>query len=738
MSLLIRAMVWFGQRWRPAGGWLLWIVTVSAAIWPAWALGSTGWVRKSTVPLIETALLAVLLAWAVMSRAGNGRLRGVLMAAGAYPVLLTGIARVWPPFRLLLDALVNSATWLLSAGEIGAPARAWAAWADVLSLRVLVFHSELATWAAALRGGQPTSGRVALLTLFGLLIYANACWVVWTVRETDDGGLAGLPGIFIVGWNVYWAGEGVGWLMGVLALAALLSTAAHYAHLETGWLQRRMDYSDQLRLDFAAAGIGMALLLAATTPLVTVMTSPHLYTRVRGFLARPWARVETETARLFPDVARPARSPLGRSTEATMPRARKLGASPQLLDTLVLTVRPRGGPLPPQAYFFALAYDVYTGSGWTQSPWQIQALAAGEEWQGPVGQQRVLVEHTVILKQPTRDVYAAGVPLAVDRPSEALAFADKDLLGIRLRSAATTYTVVAALPSVDEARLRTAGTVYPNWITVHYLQVPESVPARVRQLAREITKDAYSPYDKARAIEAYLRRIPYSLNVPLPPPGRDVVDWFLFDLRQGYCDYYATAFVVLARLNGIPARIAIGYAQGTWLPDSGTYRVTEREAHTWPEVYFPGYGWIPFEPTASRQIVRWPETAAPRSSQRPATWQETLAAFRGWAVARWRMAWLRRLGRTLVILGGILIAGGLLWWMYWLWRVPKPARAYAQLLWFARRLGVRWQPGWTPLEFEKVMRARLSELPIPPSWQEKATTRVETAVARYVRWQFGM
>lgn len=737
MNLLIQAVRWLARRWQPAGGWGLWFTVMVAALWPAWALGRTAWIRGSTLPLTETALLAAMVAWALFSWARDGRLRGVLLALSAYPVLLVGIARAWPPFRLLMNALVHTVTWAISGGQVGHPVRAWAAWADVLVLRVLVFHGELSTWLAAVRGGTVTGGRTALLTLFGLLVYANACWVVESVRGRNDGVRAAVPGLFITGWNMYWAGEGVGWPAGMLALAVLLSTTAHYAHLEGRWQRRKMDFSDQLRLDFAVVGVGVALAAIVMTPVITTLTSPHLYTRVRGFLARPWARVETETARLFPDVERPARSPLGRSTAATMPRARKLGASPQLLDTLVMRVRPREGPLPPHAYFFGLAYDVYTGSGWMQSPWQVDGLAAGEEWAGPVGRERLLVEHTITLASPTREVYAAGVPVAVDRPADALTFAGKDLLGMRLKQSASTYTVMGAVPAVDEERLRTAGTAYPNWITVHYLQVPESVPARVRRLAREITRRAYSPYDKARAIEAHLRQIPYSLDVPVPPPDRDVVDWFLFDLRRGYCDYYATAFVVLARLNGLPARLAVGYAQGAWAEKGGEYRITEREAHSWPEVYFPGYGWIPFEPTASREIPRWPEISTARPPHRLATWQETLTAFRAWAAARWRAVLLYRVARAVLILILAVLGAILLWWGYWLWRVPRPARAYAQLLWLARRLGVRWQPGWTPLEFEEAVLSRLAQLPVPAAWQKRASLFVGSAVRAYIQWQFG-
>jgi hypothetical protein len=133
--------------------------------------------------------------------------------------------------------------------------------------------------------------------------------------------------------------------------------------------------------------------------------------------------------------------------------------------------------------------------------------------------------------------------------------------------------------------------------------LPDTITGRTRQLAAELTAGRDTPYVKAQAIEAYLRQYEYDLAVPEPPNTvTDVADYFLFDLRRGYCDYYSTAFAVLARLAGLPTRFATGYAVGSWDPteQEQVWIITEAEAHSWPEVYFPDYGWIPFEPTAGR------------------------------------------------------------------------------------------------------------------------------------------
>src|SRR5207249_7066465 len=100
----------------------------------------------------------------------------------------------------------------------------------------------------------------------------------------------------------------------------------------------------------------------------------------------------------------------------------------------------------------------------------------------------------------------------------------------------------------------------PSWVADRYLDLPSSVPDRVRRKAREVTRGAGpSSYEKAAAIEKYLRTFPNDYNVPTTPSGRDTVDYFLFDLQRGYFDYHASAMAVMLRSLGIPARVATGY-----------------------------------------------------------------------------------------------------------------------------------------------------------------------------------
>jgi hypothetical protein len=109
--------------------------------------------------------------------------------------------------------------------------------------------------------------------------------------------------------------------------------------------------------------------------------------------------------------------------------------------------------------------------------------------------------------------------------------------------------------------------------------------------------------DESRAIEAYLREnYEYSTSIGQPPQGRDRVAWFLFENKRGYCEYYASAMIVMLRSLDVPARFAAGYAPGSYDAKEKQFVVRESAAHAWPEVYFPGYGWIQFEPTPSQPV----------------------------------------------------------------------------------------------------------------------------------------
>ncbi|PTY77995.1 hypothetical protein B5V89_12360 [Heyndrickxia sporothermodurans] len=137
-----------------------------------------------------------------------------------------------------------------------------------------------------------------------------------------------------------------------------------------------------------------------------------------------------------------------------------------------------------------------------------------------------------------------------------------------------------------------------------YIQLPEKFPKRVKDLAEELTKDKTNWYDKTKAIEGYLQSGKYKYdkkNVGIPKENQDYVDQFLFETLRGYCDNFSTSMVTMLRSIGIPSRWVKGYSSGEYQGSEGVsqniYKVTNNNAHSWVEVFFPNVGWVPFEPT---------------------------------------------------------------------------------------------------------------------------------------------
>jgi len=163
--------------------------------------------------------------------------------------------------------------------------------------------------------------------------------------------------------------------------------------------------------------------------------------------------------------------------------------------------------------------------------------------------------------------------------------------------AATRYAGFSLLPPLNAAKLRAASTEYSSNIVPTYLQLPTELDPRIPELARQITKNARTPFDKAVTIESYLRNaFTYTLNLT-GKPGDDPLAHFLFETRAGHCEYFASAMVVMLRTLGIPSREVNGFLPGEYNDLGGDYIVRASDAHSWVEVYFPGTDWQTFDPT---------------------------------------------------------------------------------------------------------------------------------------------
>ncbi|MHB8577500.1 MAG: transglutaminase domain-containing protein [Dehalococcoidia bacterium] len=293
-------------------------------------------------------------------------------------------------------------------------------------------------------------------------------------------------------------------------------------------------------------------------------------------------------------------------------------------DGLVATVEAPGA-----GYLFGMSYDRYESSGWQTSaaekPRQLAPVAA-EAVPGVAGSERIgahltdgsayldsqPLDETVHVAEPASVLLAAGPPLGVPAAqvsgTKGLQFAPQALKGApngeysALVAAVTlpaggSYTTTGLISNADAAALRAADAApLPDWIRANYLQVPASLPDRVRELAAQLTVGATTDYDRALAVQRYLRAMPYDESIAAPLPGEDGVDYLLFVARRGYCDYFASAMAMLLRTIHVPTRIVVGYVMHD-MDRNGLFQVRERDAHAWTEVFFPGFGWQRFDAT---------------------------------------------------------------------------------------------------------------------------------------------
>jgi transglutaminase-like putative cysteine protease len=177
------------------------------------------------------------------------------------------------------------------------------------------------------------------------------------------------------------------------------------------------------------------------------------------------------------------------------------------------------------------------------------------------------------------------------------------------------YAVIGLASMADPDQLREAGTDYPSWVTERYLELPDTITDRTRQLASDLAAGQTNPFDTALAAEDYVRStIAYNEEIEPPPADQDVVDYVLFESREGYCEYYASAMAVLLRLEGIPSRVVGGYFPAPFDAANGGHLYREKNAHLWVEAFFPGFGWIPFEPTANREQLDYGNIAPPEEA----------------------------------------------------------------------------------------------------------------------------
>jgi transglutaminase-like putative cysteine protease len=416
-----------------------------------------------------------------------------------------------------------------------------------------------------------------------------------------------------------------------LLLALMFVARMNLVAREREWQSARVSYSPDLRLDFLRAGLAVALagvLIGWAAP--SLAASPQAATTWRQ-MTGSFSVVRESWMRMFAAIRG-----YGQAYNDFYGDSLTLGGPARLTNVPIMDVHvnsastnANGAPIGsllttvPRYYWRAAAYSTYADGRWQlgdvtfkdYTPSQTQMPAPAYELR-----RQVSLAFTMHVAASSR-LYVAPQVTWIDRGTTLeltynQAGAAQDVAGVRAQQVlrrGETYQIISAISVADAQSLRAAGSNYPVWVTDSFLELPPEISQRTRDLAQQIVQQggATTPYDQAQAITNWLRQnIVYDQNIDAPPPSVEPVDYVLFTSRRGYCNYYASAEVVLLRSLGIPARMAVGFSQGKADPATSTFHVLEENAHAWPEVFFPSYGWVEFEPTASEQPLVRPDSAA--------------------------------------------------------------------------------------------------------------------------------
>jgi transglutaminase-like putative cysteine protease len=270
-------------------------------------------------------------------------------------------------------------------------------------------------------------------------------------------------------------------------------------------------------------------------------------------------------------------------------------------DEVVMRVELEGKPVQSGLYFRGVALDTFDNHSWSRS------RSAGREpyakgdrdiiQLGEAAARDKLIVQTIFL-EPIDTPVLFAIPKAIAIQGS-FPIVEKDAYGsisYRRTYERVSYTVLSDQSLPDPAVLRNDNAVYGT-DSQNYLQLPEKYDRRIFELAYSIASKERNRYDRAAAVERYLQNN-FGYTLDQKAGGDEPVADFLFNVREGHCEYFATAMAIMLRTQGIATRIVNGFHGGDYNDTSEMTVVRQRNAHSWVEVYFPKEDvWVPFDPT---------------------------------------------------------------------------------------------------------------------------------------------
>ncbi len=473
-------------------------------------------------------------------------------------------------------------------------------WLQFSNWQIFLFFERLAGWVRVLISNSFVQDERFFSFIFILSIWLITFWLVIIYLRKNNVWLSLIPLLVQVALNFHNNYSSVFFFSTTLVAALCLVAAHFFQDNQFEWEKHQVDFPYDLWMEWVTSAVVVSLLVVAVANFAPTVTTPEGWQKISDWVDDiRRARQSTGGQQLIESSGAPsAANPDNQSqTRILQPPDVTLVGAPLIQDEgTAMWVRVSDST---PRHWRAAIYTSYTGRGWEEAKVAEipeTALASAEV---PVGRKALIQEFILEQDFGTR-LFAASDP--VEPRSEGLYLYKTDPDGSTvLLGDVNDYSVLSWVPAVSEADLRWAVGEIPPDISGTYLQLPDTLPDRVRTLAEKLVQDQTNPFDITIMVQNYLREsVPYNLVTPLPAPDQDVVDYFLFEAPSGFCSYYASAMVVILRIQNIPARIVTGFASGDYQLEKGYFYVPAKSPHAWVEVYFPGYGWIPFEPTPSQ------------------------------------------------------------------------------------------------------------------------------------------
>ncbi len=716
--------------WFPAEGWssLLLLVLMLAIV--GWAIDDAHWVLgnpSNTDFLPWAGVLAVLWGFAA-AKLGRGR----LVSHG-------------------LGAILATAFLLVAVGASQAPGH------DLAGMIRITADNVFDAWQDLVIMALPTTNQTAhYLLVLGALIWATGQFAGYTAYAHHRPLAAVvIPGTFLIVNISITTLDQFGVLV-LFTLAALLFLVRfHVADEQRTWSRHRIaDVGNAVGLSLRAGFAFIGIALVGSLFLTSVAASNPLAGWWHG-LDQRIVDVGTQLARMFPSSSATRLSGAVFGTTVTIKGVWSSNDAP------ILSVRV--DPFLPRQKWRAVAYDHLEGNTWSRSDSVDVDVDAGQPLLGgtiDIPQEKIAVVEEAYAVTPIAAssgvVLSPGLPATVDRQARVTLVksgGDSAFAGVTVDGGGP-YGATAQVPVVTEGvtdaltenRLRAAGDDYPiDLLRVYTDLVPATAGPDVRRLLATILGEAKprNGYDTARAIESYLSssRFTYSTNVlNVDCGGRGIADCFAFS-KQGYCEHFATTMVMMLRLQQIPARLVEGYLPGD-RDASGTEVIRGSSAHAWVEAWFPGYGWVSFDPTAKvgqpQQIAAGPVIATPSPGASGAAGTPPLPTRRlgrdeptgatGGSTAPPRTPGIGPIIVVLIPVAGVLLVLAIAWLRRRAARPVQPEIVYRTVARMAARLGHPRRPTQTVYEYLGSLGDALPGA--RPELQLVARSTVETTYGR--------